>query len=215
MTLADLHLHGTHDLRLVVLSVLIAMIASYVALDLAGRLSAEQGSGRAAWMMGGGFALGTGIWSMHFVAMAAFQLPIPVAYNLPIVATSLLAAVAASWVALLVVSRTEMRASELLTGSALMGTGIATMHYSGMAAMRMQADLLYDPLLVGLSIAIAIGVSCVALTLAFRLRGESALAWSWKKVGSAVLMGAAIPSMHYTGMAAAIFIPSQTPSPWT
>ena len=203
--------HSFHDPSLVVLSVLIAILASYVALDLAARVSASQGRARIYWLVGGGTAMGLGIWSMHFVAMSAFQLPIPVRYDLKIVAASLIAAIVASWIALLVVSRKEMGLHRLVTGSLLMGLGIVTMHYSGMAAMRMQATVHYDPLLFALSLAIAVAVCLVGLTLAFRLRWETPTTWSWKKVASAFLMGSAIPSMHYTGMAAASFFSADIP----
>lgn len=204
---------GSYDPGLVVVSVFIAAIASYAALDLASRVTAARGTARASWLSGGAFAMGIGIWSMHYIGMLAFQLPVPVLYDVPTVLVSLLAAVFASAVALWVVSRRRMGLREAVPGSIVMGLGIAAMHYIGMAAMRLQAAMRFDPWLVTLSVAIAIVVSFVALWLAFHLRGEAARRWLAKKLGSAALMGGAIASMHYTGMAAAAFTPATTATP--
>jgi len=211
MTGMQTALVSSYDRRLVVLSVLIAIVASYAALDLAGRVTAARGRARAIWLAGGATAMGIGIWSMHYTGMLAFQLPVPVLYDVPTVLASLLAAVLASAIALFVVSRRAMGLREAIPGSLAMGIGIAAMHYTGMAAMRVQAHEQYDPFLVGLSVAIAVVVSFVALWLAFHLRDVTTGAWSWRKLGSTLLMGAAIPSMHYTGMAAARFAGSTAP----
>ncbi len=202
-------LDGSYDAWLVALSVLMAIVASYAALDLAGRVTAARGWARATWLASGAFAMGVGIWSMHYIGMLAFHLPVPVLYDLPTVVLSLLAAVLASAVALWVVSRRDMDLPQAVPGSVVMGLGIAAMHYTGMGAMRVPAALRYDPWLLALSVVIAIVVSFVALWRAFRLRGDEARGWWWRKVGSAVLMGIAIPSMHYTGMAAAHFTPTE------
>jgi PAS domain S-box-containing protein len=199
---------SNHDLGLVGISVLIAIMAAYTALDLAGRVAAARGRAQAIWLSGGALAMGIGIWSMHYVAMLAFHLPVLVLYHVPTVLASLLAAALASAVALWVVSRPSMTLAQAFAGSVVMGSGIAAMHYSGMAAMRLQATARYDALLVTLSILIAIVVSFVALWQAFHLRVVGVRAYPWRKLGSAVLMGAAIPSMHYTAMAAARFAPS-------
>src|SRR5438128_9574002 len=198
---------GSYDYRLVALSVLIAIFASYAALVLAGRTTAARGRARLAWLIGGATAMGVGIWSMHYIGMLAFSLPVPVLYDWPTVLLSLLAAVFAAAVALFVVSRQRMGWLRALTGSAIMGSGIATMHYTGMAAMRLSAMCSYDPLLLTLSVVLAIVISLVALWLTFRFR-EDRKATSWWKTASAIVMGAAIPVMHYTGMAAARFTPS-------
>jgi PAS domain S-box-containing protein len=199
---------GSYDYRLVLLSVLIAICAAYAALDLAGRTTATRGRVRLAWLAGGAIAMGVGIWSMHYVGMLAFSLPVPVLYHWPTVLLSLLAAVFAAAVALFVVSRKKMGWSQALIGSAIMGSGIATMHYTGMAAMRLPAMCSYDPTLFTLSVVFAISISLVALWLTFRFREETQGSTGWKLV-SAVIMGAAIPVMHYTGMAAARFTPIQ------
>src|SRR2546430_15836123 len=147
---------SSYDYRLVVLSVVIAIFASYAALDLAGRTTAASGRTRLAWLVGGATAMGVGIWSMHYIGMLAFSLLVPVLYDWPTVLLSLLAAVFAAAVALFVVSRQRMGWLRALTGSAIMGSGIATMHYTGMAAMRLPAMCFYDPLLLTLSVVVAI-----------------------------------------------------------
>jgi two-component system sensor histidine kinase/response regulator len=202
----------SHDIRLVVLSIAIAIMASGAALDLAGRVTAAQGRSRRLWLLGGAFAMGTGIWSMHYVGMLAFRLPFPVLYDIPTVLASLLLAVCASAVALFVVSGEALSLRRACAGSVAMGGAIAAMHYTGMAAMRMPALVRYEPVLFTLSVALAIVVSLVALALAFRFRTDSTGAWGWSKLGSALLMGAAIAAMHYTGMAAAQFSPASVPA---
>jgi PAS domain S-box-containing protein len=198
---------GSYDYRLVVLSVLIAICAAYAALDLASRVTAATGRVRLAWLAGGAIAMGLGIWSMHYIGMLAFSLPVPVLYDWPTVLLSLMAAVFASAVALLVVSRQKLSWVRAMVGSAIMGGGIATMHYTGMAAMRTPAMCSYSPWLLTLSVVFAIGISLVAISLTFRFR-EEAQASAGRKIACAVVMGAAIPIMHYTGMAAARFSPS-------
>src|SRR5256885_1576418 len=199
-------LTGNYDLWLVALSVVIAVLAAGAALDVAGRVTATRGQARATWLAGGAFAMGLGIWSMHYTGMLAFRLPVAVLYHAPTVALSFLAAVLASVVALHVASRERLSRARTAVGSVVMGSGIAAMHYTGMAAMRLPATPRWDPVLVTLSLLIAIGVSAVALWLAFHYGHGPRGAWTWPKLGSAVLMGLAIPSMHYTGMAAATFV---------
>jgi NO-binding membrane sensor protein with MHYT domain len=141
---------------------------------------------------------------MHYIGMLAFHLPIPVQYDWPTGLVSLVAAIFASAVALFVVSRRQMGLTQAVVGSLFMGAGIAAMHYIGMAAMRLPAMHRYSPALVALSVVLAIVISFVALWLTFHFRGDTA-PWGWMKITSALVMGAAIPVMHYTGMAAASF----------
>jgi PAS domain S-box-containing protein len=203
-------LAGIYDYRLVALSVLISALASYAALDLGGRVTASRGSVRSIWLMGGAAAMGMGIWSMHYIGMLAYSLPVTIFYHWPTVLLSLLAAIFASAVALFVVSRNEMGPLRIGVGGLLMGTGIATMHYVGMHAMRLPAMCQYSPGLVALSVILAVLISLVALWLTFHLRSETK-SMSWRKLLSAMLMGVAIPAMHYTGMAAASFRPTAVP----
>src|SRR5450755_160153 len=150
--------------------------------------------------------MGMGVWAMHYIGMLAYHLPVPILYDWPTVLWSLLAAVLAAAVALFVVSRSKMGPLSIGLGGLLMGSGIAAMHYIGMEAMRLPAMCRYSTGLVSLSVVLAIVISLVALWLTFHLRTE-AKSMGWRKVASALLMGAAIPVMHYTGMAAVTFTP--------
>src|SRR5439155_6857977 len=207
MISASAAMTGSYDYLQVVLSVVIAISASYAALDLGGRVTAASGWVRRAWLIGGATATGFGIWSMHFTGMLAFRLPVLVSYSWPTVLLSLLVAISASAFALYVVSRHELGMVRALAGSVIMGSGIAAMHYIGMAAMRLAAVFRFHPLLVTLSIAFAIVFSFAALILVFDLREETKGTPS-RKIASAVVMGAAVSAMHYTGMASASFVPS-------
>lgn len=198
---------GTYDYRMVLLSVVLALAASYAALDLAGRVTAAQGRARNLWLVGGAMAMGIGIWAMHYIGMLAFAMPMPILYDLPTVALSLVAAIGASVVALFIVSRPTMAVAPQIIGSIVMGSGIAAMHYIGMAAMRLPCLVSYSPAIVVFSVALAIVISLVALLLAFGSRNEKRT--SRRKIVSALVMGTAISVMHYTGMAAASFSPSE------
>src|ERR1700756_1952884 len=204
--MAAVNLIGSYNYALLAPLVVIAMLASYAALDLAGRVTAASGWSRAVWLLGGAGAMGTGIWSMHYIGMLAFILPIPVAYHWPTVLLSLFAAILASVIALYMVSRQKMGASRAVAGSVLMGAGIASMHYIGMAAMRLPAMCQFNSSLVVMSVAFAVLISFAALWITFHFRDEEK-GIGWKKLGGAVVMGAAIPVMHYTGMGAARFPP--------
>jgi two-component system sensor histidine kinase/response regulator len=207
MSTPELVMQGHYDTRLVALSVFIAVVASYAALDLAARATSARGGARHLWLSGGATAMGIGIWSMHYVGMLAFHLPVAVQYDWPTVLVSLLAAIFASLVSLFVVSRQKMGPLEALIACVIMGGGIAGMHYIGMAAMRLPAMCRYSPAIVALSVVLAFVISLVALWLTFHFRGETT-SWGWRKFIGALVMGAAIPVMHYTGMAAASFTPS-------
>ena len=196
-----------YDPALVSGSIAIAIMASYIALDLAGRLTLARGGARWVWWLGGSLAMGVGIWSMHFVGMLAFHLPVPVQYDGALVLLSVLVAFAASALALFVASLPVLPQLVLLGSSLLMGGAISGMHYIGMAAMRLPAAVVWRPVLVAASIVIAVSASYVALLLAFRLRHTGRGLFRWRRAWAAVLMGAAVAGMHYTGMAAARFAP--------
>ena len=148
--------------------------------------------------------MGIGIWSMHYVGMLAFSLPVPVLYDWPMVLLSLAASILSAALALLVVSRERMGAPRASAASLFMGGGIAAMHYTAMAAMRLPAMCHYSPPLVALSVVLAIAFSVIALWLTFHFRDEVS-GRRWRKAASALLMGAAITDMHYTPMSAASF----------
>ncbi|UHA73824.1 EAL domain-containing protein [Paenibacillus sp. 481] len=199
----DHGMHGTYNQFLVILSYIIAVLASYSALDLAGRVRAANGMTRVKWLICGASAMGVGIWSMHFVGMLAFSLPFPILYDMVLVLISVVVAILAAFIALYVVGRDELGVKRLLTGGMLMATGISAMHYIGMEAMLIQ--ITYDPFIFFISIVIAIFASIVALWLAFYFRQDQSRGIVLQKLGSGLIMGAAIIGMHYTGMEAARF----------
>jgi diguanylate cyclase (GGDEF)-like protein len=195
---------GIYNPWLVTVSVLIAMLASFTALDMAGRVTEAQGRSSMWWLAGGSVAMGIGIWSMHFVGMLAFSLPVPMGYDPWITALSLAIAIALSAFALWRVCFAAMSWLRLGAGAVLMGSGVCAMHYTGMAAMRMNPAIQYDPMLFSASVAIAVAASGAALWITFYLRKNGKYVWLMR-CGAAVVMGLAIAGMHYTGMAAARF----------
>ncbi len=198
---------GTYSLQLVGLSFIVAAAASYVAFALAAHISTTKGWAAAYWLAGGAVAMGTGIWSMHFVGMLAFHLPIAMSYAIEPTVASLLIAILASGFALYLVSNRVPGPWTLAIGAVVMGVGIASMHYIGMAAMEIAPPLSYDPWLVLASVAIAIAASALALSLAFHLRSQAMANVMWKRLIGALAMGAGICTMHYVGMEAAQFAP--------
>jgi diguanylate cyclase (GGDEF)-like protein/PAS domain S-box-containing protein len=193
---------GHYDIRLVAVSILIAVFASYAALDLAGRIRAADGKWRTSlWLLVGALCMGGGTWAMHFIGMLALSLPCSVRYDPWLTAWSMAPGVIASAVALWLLSRTRVSQAQLLGGSVLLGAGIGAMHYSGMAALHIDGMVRYDPALFALSIVVAVALAYVALAIRFRLhRGR------WRHVVASVVMGFAVSGMHYTAMAAAYFI---------
>jgi diguanylate cyclase (GGDEF)-like protein len=189
---------------LVAASLFVAILASYTALDMSGRIATAQGRAAKWWLAGGASAMGVGIWSMHFIGMLAFSLPIRLGYDPAITLLSLLIAIASSVFALWLVVQERLPWSRLALGAVLMGLGIASMHYTGMAALRMIPLIHYIPSLFILSIVIAIVASGAALFIAFHLRHPGSRVYRYR-AGAGVVMGFAIVGMHYTGMAAAQF----------
>jgi len=157
---------GSYDHLQVALSVVIAIAASYAALDLAGRVTAASGWARSVWLTGGAVAMGIGIWSMHFTAMLAFHLPVPVGYHWPTVMLSLLVGILSSAFALHVASRQKMGRVQAVISSVAMGVGIAAVHYIGMAAMRLSAVMQFNFLIVVFSVVLAMAFSLAALVTA-------------------------------------------------
>lgn len=195
---------ASYSPSLIFISLCVAILASYTALDLAGRIATARGRTVYLWISGGALAMGFGVWSMHFIGMLALQLPLELGYDLGLTVWSLLVAILSSGFALWLVSQPRLPALQLLFGALVMGAGISAMHYSGMAALRMQPGIDYDPALVGLSLVIAVGASAAALSIAFRLRKHTPYV-HLVRAGASIIMGVAIVGMHYTGMAAANF----------
>ena len=192
---------GTHDTTLVILSILVAVVASYTALDLAGRVRMTVGGARYGWLATAAIAMGGGIWSMHFVAMLAFSMPgMEVSYEAGLTVLSLLVAIAATGAGFLIVARAaKPRLFVLLASGLVTGLGVAAMHYMGMAAMRMQADLDYDRLWVVISIFIAVGAATAALYLSGRNSRPA------ERLVAALVMGVAVAGMHYAAMRGSVF----------
>ncbi|WP_342655578.1 EAL domain-containing protein [Pseudomonas sp. F3-2] len=195
---------GQYTFSLVLISVLVAILASYTALDLVGRIGSATGKAVMMWIGGGALSMGIGIWSMHFIGMLAFQLPIDLGFDLGLTLLSLLIGILSSGFALWLVSHERVPVLHILFGALLMGLGISAMHYTGMAALRMQPGIDYDPTLFGVSLLIAVGASAAALCIALRLRRQTPYV-RLARGGAAIIMGFAIVGMHYTGMAAAGF----------
>ncbi len=200
-------MNGTYNHLLVIVSLVVAMLASYTALDLTARIRSLQaaGSKRAVWLFCGAAVMGTGIWSMHFIGMLAMQMPMVLGYDLWITALSLLIAIGLSYFALSIISGTAVSYLRLALGGLGMGIAIAAMHYTGMAALRIEPALTYNRPLFCLSIAIALTASWAALWIASMLSNEAQHRVLLKRGGASVIMGFAIAGMHYTGMSAAIF----------
>ena len=193
---------------LVATSLAMAILASYVALNLVSNVAATRGRGASLlWLAGSALAMGTGIWSMHFIGMLAASIGIHLAYQVGWTALSLLIAVLISGFALFMVSSDRLGSGKLLWCGVLMGAGIAAMHYVGMAALQVSPGIEYDPWLFALSVVFAMAASYVALWLFVALRSRSISNPLRKRGGSALIMGVGIVGMHYTGMAAAIFSP--------
>ncbi|PJY96018.1 putative bifunctional diguanylate cyclase/phosphodiesterase [Pseudomonas donghuensis] len=195
---------GSYSSSLVLISLCVAILASYTALDLTGRITTAKGRAVYLWICGGALAMGTGIWSMHFIGMLALSLPIELGYDITLTLLSLLIAGLSSGFALWLVSQPTLPWLQLGFGALIMGSGISCMHYTGMAALRMAPGIDYDPTLFSASLLIAVGASAAALWIAFRLRQQT-LYVRQIRGGAAIIMGMAIVGMHYTGMAAANF----------
>ena len=189
-----------YTVGLVIVSVLLSIGASFAALSLSDRVRAAATAGpRRFWLASGSVAMGTGIWSMHYLGMLALTLPVPIFYFWPTVLLSLLLAIAASSVALSVVSRERLATRRLLGGGLMMGAGIGAMHYTGMAAMRSSAMAQYNPWIVTLSVITAAAFSWLALWIAFVSRRTEQNETRMRMVAS-VVMGLGIAAMHYIAM---------------
>jgi diguanylate cyclase (GGDEF)-like protein len=198
-------MQASYNLWLVALSVGVAIAVSYTALRLADMVATSEHPATRMWLSAGAVAMGVGIWSMHFIGMLAFSLPVPLTYDIPITLASLLIAVLTSGFALALTGGGKLDLSRLAAGATLMGAGICAMHYTGMAAIPMVPGIGYDPVFVALSILIAFTASFAALWLFHQLRGGNSARELLARCAAAVVMGFSISGMHYTGMAAARF----------
>jgi diguanylate cyclase (GGDEF)-like protein len=197
---------ATYNYWLVALSVVVAVLVSFTALQLSARM-ASQGQGGKLWLAGGAIAMGVGIWSMHFIGMLAFSLPFPLSYQVGTTLASLAISIGTSGFALRIASGKDLTLVRLTSSALVMGTGVSAMHYSGMAAIRLEPMIAYEMPLLVLSIAVAMVASFIALYLAFNLRVGKSWQVRLARVAASIVMGAAISGMHYIGMAASKFGP--------
>ena len=200
-------MQSTYNPSLVALSIVVAVLVSYTSLSLAARVAAARAGHVWFWLIGGAVAMGVGIWSMHFIGMMAFSVPIALRYNTATTLVSLVIAIVTSGCALWISGGADMGWRRLGCGGLLMGAGICAMHYSGMGAIQILPMITYDPALVAASVLIAVVASFAALWLAFNLRAGGSWRLILGRLGAAPIMGAAISGMHYTGMAASRFSP--------
>jgi PAS domain S-box-containing protein len=203
----------SYSLVLVILSVIVAALGAYVAVEIAQRVRTTAGRRRIVWLCGGALAMGLGIWSMHFVGMLALHLSVPVWYDAVLILVSVVAAVVGSAIAFLIFNRAVVSRWLLGIASIFMGIAIAGMHYTGMAGMRTSSRVIYDPYLVAASVGVAIVVSFAALALIRNLINTAGEPGAWaRKAGASLLLALAVGGMHYTGMLAAHF--TRTSSGW-
>lgn len=208
------HFSGSYDYRLVILSFMVAMFASYIALDLTGRLRdiSNTVTSTSLWLIGGAIAMGSGIWSMHFIGMLSFTIPgLTLKYDSLWTAFSLLVAILASGFALYLLKVPRIRIEHYIAGGIILGLAIASMHYTGMEAMLITLNIKYLPTLFFISILVAIVASEAALWFALKSNQVILRIRNRFKMVSAIVMGIAICGMHYTGMAASIFTPLCSP----
>ncbi|MBV8804871.1 MAG: hypothetical protein JO042_07485, partial [Sinobacteraceae bacterium] len=197
---------GSYNPWLVLLSIAVAIFVSHTALNLSSRVARSRSRPSARlWLAGGAVSMGGGIWSMHFIGMLAFSLPIPLAYDVKTTLASLGIAIGLSGYALSLASHAQISLRRLAAGAVVMGLGICAMHYSGMSAVQVLPVITYEPTLLLASGVIAIVASFAALWLFFRLRRGGSWLMVCARFGAAIIMGLAISGMHYTGMAAARF----------
>ena len=200
---------SSYDYSLVLLSIVVACLASYTALQISERVHFRRDENAMwLWIVAGSIVMGCGIFSMHFLGMLAFQLPIPVTYNLSLTLLSILPAILTSGCALYFLVETKLNLYKLNLAGLVMGLGIGTMHYTGMFAMHINAHMAFDPVLFGLSIIVAHILATFALYIQFLVRQKIKISNFWSHIGASLVMGCSASGMHYTGMAAAYYFPA-------
>ena len=215
MNSPDFIMAGSYDYRVVALSVLISILAAYASREFIHRVRDARRSIWLAWLVGGATVDGIGTWSMHYTGMLAFRLPTPVRYDLLTVLLSLLAGIIGSGGALFVLSHREVGWRRVFMASVFLGgIGISTLHYSAMTAMRFGGMHYHTPALATLAVIVAIAMCWVALASMFWFRTDTP---GWRVINhlTALLRGLANPAMHYTAMAAAVFVASSQVPDWS
>ncbi len=198
---------GTYDLTLVFASYCVAVVAAYTAIYFGTKVFELEGGSRKFWLGTGAVCMGSGIWSMHFVGMSAYQMPMDMqmSFDAALTLVSWIPAVMASALALYVITQPTVATRSIVISAFLMGMGIFSMHYTGMYAMKMDPPIQYDPLMVFLSGVVAVGASGAALVICRKIRLVSDKYVLLVKIAAALIMGVAIAGMHYIGMFAASF----------
>lgn len=203
----------TWDSVLICVSLIVVFIASFTALDTAGRVAVSRGWSARFWLLVGGIAMGIGVWAMHFIGMLAMMMPMMMRYDTRLTILSLLVAILASVLAFgQTVGGLHLTRQRLLRGTLILGAGVVVMHYLGMYALLIEPQPEWNALLVALSVLIAFAASGLALWLAFHLRQGDHHLMLMRGLASLV-MGIAIAGMHYVGMAAAEFSHSSMMQP--
>lgn len=198
-----MYIEGSYNMYIVALSVVIAILASYSALNIAAKISYANGGMKYFWLFSGSFVMGSGVWSMHFIGMLAFEIHANMDYDASLTLLSMIASVLSSFIAFYITMPQIVNMKRLALGGFTMGSGIVAMHYIGMEAMIMPMEMSYDKGLLILSVIIAFIASYAALFLFLRFKNQrSASSLKWL---SAIIMGTAICGMHYTGVKAARF----------
>jgi len=201
-------MHASYSFILVAVTILVGTLAGYTTLDLASRIAMLPVSrARRLWLIGGATSLGIGIWSVHFVGMLSMSLPITVGYDVKLTALSLIVAVCTSYIALHFMTMPSLSRTGLAGSSILVGSGIGAMHYTGMAAMLMSPGIVYNPALFALSVVFAVSAAYVGLYAARMLIAGKQDRIVQRRAMAAVMLGVNIAGVHYTGMAAATFLP--------
>jgi diguanylate cyclase len=200
------HLQNNYDPILVIFSFLVAIIASSSALTCLNRMRTDP-SHRVQWQLGGALSFGFGVWTMHFVGMVALKLPVLVAYNLPITALSIVFIFVAAWLAFGIVGVKDTSLARVLLGGTLLGVGVVAMHYAGMFSLRSGAEMIFNYPIVGISALVAVTLSSVGLWL---LNNNLWADLPYRNILVTVVVGLAVPLMHYTGMLASQFDVSET-----
>lgn len=198
-------LHVSWDPVLIGISFIVAFIASFIALDSAGKVAISNRRESTFWRLSGGATLGMGIWSMHFIGMLAMKMSMPINYHFSLTAFSFLIALISATLAInIAISGQTLSTRRLIVATSLLSTGVVTMHYVGMVAIVEHVAIRWQFSLILLSVVIAIIASGIGLWLAFHLRQNTRRALINRLI-AALVMALAIASMHYTGMGAATF----------
>ncbi|UGB29978.1 bifunctional diguanylate cyclase/phosphodiesterase [Metabacillus sp. B2-18] len=203
-------LEGEYSPLIILLSIVIACLAAYTALSMNERIQQNSFFNRNVWLTLASIAMGLGIWSMHFIGMSALKLPIPMEYDLVQTIISVFPAGVASYLAFYIANKKNKSQWSYVISGIVMGLGISSMHYVGMSAMKMEAQYIYRPWIFTASIGVAIVVSYVALYIFATM--QRLIKNQFVKIITSIIMGLAVASMHYTGMAAVIFYTEVPPS---